>query len=192
MYKWCGVQTELVPFKMTTWAGTIRHPWFLPLTMKRRLSTSDDDDDYYHHHEDRDEDEDDDAFHPRKRARHGSLERTLAHMTLGGVLAAPSGSGDVDMWPRMSVLRPSLSGTLNAILPASVEEPVTPPSEENVDMEVEPTRKSFSHVSAQPHRILMEYRGYARTITGTRRRRLGTNRTGAAGYQRGGDLFCAA
>ncbi|KAF8444504.1 hypothetical protein L210DRAFT_930212 [Boletus edulis BED1] len=65
----------------------------------------------------------------RKRARYNSLERTLAHMTLGNALAATT--EDVTMWPKISSPRPQ--ETLNVILPSSIEEPVVitddPPSD---------------------------------------------------------------
>ena len=115
---------------MTTWAQHIRHPWFNPPTMKRKL--------------------DDDASSSsdvspatfstrrRKRVRYHSLERTLAHMTLGSALGTTS--EDVDMWPKISPPRPREQETLDVLLPTSVEEPDTLASEP-VDMEVEPTCK---------------------------------------------------
>jgi hypothetical protein len=115
---------------MTTWAQRVRHPWFNPPTMKRKL--------------------DDDASSSsevspatfsssrRKRVRYSSLERTLAHMTLGSALATTS--EDVDMWPKISPSRPREQETLDVLLPSSVEEPDT---SEPVDMEVDPICKSY-------------------------------------------------
>jgi len=103
--------------------------------MKRKLCHSDDDDDASSSDVPA-------ATFPtgrRKRVRYNSLERTLAHMTLGSALATTS--EDVDMWPKISPPRPHEQETLHVILPSSVEEPDTPASEP-VDMEVEPTRKS--------------------------------------------------
>ena len=104
--------------------------------MKRKLYTSDDDDDASSS-----SDTPPATFptSPRKRVRYNSLERTLAHMTLGSALATTS--EDVDMWPKISPSRPHAQETLNVTLPSSVEEPDTIESE-SVDMEVEPTCKS--------------------------------------------------
>ncbi|KAI9463762.1 hypothetical protein HD554DRAFT_2040937 [Boletus coccyginus] len=112
---------------MTTWAQPIRHPWFNPPTMKRKLCHSDDDDGASS------SDVPAATFSTgrRKRARCNSLERTLAHMTL-------TTSEDVDMWPKISLPRPHEQETLAVTLPSSVEEPDMPASEP-VDMEVEPT-----------------------------------------------------
>lgn len=103
--------------------------------MKRKLFTDDDDDDPLSSN-----------VPPatfsssrRKRARYGSLERTLAHMTLGNALTTTT-SGDADMWPKISPPCPREQETVNVILPSSVEEP--DPFPESVDMEVEPTGKS--------------------------------------------------
>ena len=127
---WLVIRTACSAIKMTTWTRAIRHPWFNPPTMKRRLSANNDGDDgsplsfdvppspFSTGH--------------RKRARYNSLERRLAHMTLG----TPE---EMDMWPMTSPPHPR--DTLNVILPSSVEEPDTPASEP-VDMEIEPTRKS--------------------------------------------------
>ncbi|KAF8554719.1 hypothetical protein OG21DRAFT_1032685 [Imleria badia] len=123
---------------MTTWAQPIRHPWFDPPTMKRKLCTNDDDDDAPFS-----SDVSPAAFSTsrRKRVRYTSLERTLAHMTL----ANPS--EDVDMWPKITPSRPC---GLNVILPSSVEEPGAHASEPD-DMEVEPTLVTSSTKPPPPH-----------------------------------------
>ncbi|KAF8135515.1 hypothetical protein EV363DRAFT_797879 [Boletus edulis] len=112
---------------MTMWAQPIRHPWFNPPTMKRKLSADDDAASF--------SSSEVSPLSRRKRARYNSLERTLAHMTLGNALAATT--EDVTMWPKISSPRPQ--ETLNVILPSSIEEPGTLPASEPVDMEVEPT-----------------------------------------------------
>lgn len=123
--------------RMTTWAQPVRHPWYNPPSLKRRLSASDDDDDNGVSYS---------AVLPspshRKRIRHNSLERTLAHMTLGSATAT---SEDVDMWPKVSPPHPHDQASTNVIFPSSVQEPTEPD-----DMDVEPTGQSrhvFIHVS---------------------------------------------
>ncbi|KAH0827778.1 hypothetical protein J3R83DRAFT_3396 [Lanmaoa asiatica] len=116
---------------MTTWAQPIRHPWFNSPTMKRRLSANDDGDD-----DSSDLSSSTFSASRRKRVKYNSLERTLAHMTLGSALATGT-SEDVDMWPKTPPPRPRVQETLNIILPSMVEEPDTPASEP-FDMEVEP------------------------------------------------------
>ncbi|KAG9316519.1 hypothetical protein JVU11DRAFT_2569 [Chiua virens] len=123
---------------MTTWAQHIRHPWLAPSTMKRRLLVDDVDVDgtplSY------------DMLPRRKRVRYGSLERTLAHMSIDTSFAVPS--EDVDMRPRVSLPPPRLYDSLSSdvILPSSVEEPTTP--SESVEMEVEPTVVSTNTFAA--------------------------------------------
>ncbi|KAG6369664.1 hypothetical protein JVT61DRAFT_14163 [Boletus reticuloceps] len=107
------------------WAQPIRHPWFNPPTMKRKLFADDDDASFSSEVSPTPF-----SLSRRKRVRYNSLERTLAHMTLAT-------TEDVDMWPKISP--PCPQETLNVILPSSVEEPGTLPASEPVDMEVEPT-----------------------------------------------------
>lgn len=118
---------------MPTWAQ--QHSWFNPPVMKRRQSANDDDDDASLAF-----DVSPSTFSAsrRKRVRYSSLERTLAHMTLGSALATPS--EDVNISPKTSP-RPRVQNDLNLILPSSIEEPGSP-APEPVDMEVEPTGKS--------------------------------------------------
>lgn len=108
---------------MTTWAQPIRHPWFNPPSSKRGRSPSNDDD----------ADVQPSQTFSGKRLRYSSLEHTLAHMTLS--------SEDVDMRPSTSSPRPRTQDSIPVVLPGSVEEPGTPPSEP-VDMDVEPTGMS--------------------------------------------------
>lgn len=90
--------------------------------MKRRPSASDDDDDGFSFSSSR-----------RKRVKYNSLEHTLAHMTLGSAVA----SEDVDMWPKTSSPRPRMQETMSAVQASGTL------ASEPVEMDVEPTGKSF-------------------------------------------------
>ena len=119
--------SKLEPVLMATWAQTIRHPWFNPPTMKRRLAVNDE------------ETSPPSQCAPtcRKRVKYSSLEHTLANMTLDS-------AKDVDMWPRTSSPRPCMQ-PIQVVVPSSVEEPDMLTSDSD-DMDVEPTGKPLTHL----------------------------------------------
>ncbi len=133
-----------------TWAQAhVRHPWFSPFTMKRKVCHSDSDDLGL------EEDEPSDVAHPTKRRRYSTLERGFAHLSLAHdfpVGYAVSGKvesvEDVEM--PMESDAPTFTPDVNTVAsPSSQLEESTPVIDNDVRMhrstwyEPEPDRRSY-------------------------------------------------
>ncbi|KIJ18833.1 hypothetical protein PAXINDRAFT_8207 [Paxillus involutus ATCC 200175] len=129
---------------MTTWAQSIRHPWFKPPAanaMKRRLSTTEDN---------HDQQSSGSPTERQKRSKYNTLEHGFAHMTLNNLLPpqTPPGQPPTNTCSAITMMsaqvhplpahRPYTSEALHVILPGSIEEPTSPAPQTDMEVESDP------------------------------------------------------
>jgi hypothetical protein len=106
---------------MTTWAQAIRHPWFDPSPLKRKLSNADD--------ERRASPYQRSSPSPTSRAKRrkfNTLEHGFAHLTLASAPVYPNSTSGLVITPINPTASSSESPTFlpsSVVLPSSVEEP---------------------------------------------------------------------
>ncbi|KAG2750369.1 hypothetical protein P692DRAFT_20818159 [Suillus brevipes Sb2] len=106
---------------MTTWAQAIRHPWFDPSPLKRKLSNADD--------ERRASPYQRSSPSPTSRAKRrkfNTLEHGFAHLTLASAPVYPNSTNGLVITPINTTASSSESPTFlpsSVVLPSSVEEP---------------------------------------------------------------------
>ncbi|KIJ67664.1 hypothetical protein HYDPIDRAFT_25143 [Hydnomerulius pinastri MD-312] len=133
---------------MTTWTQSVRHPWFDPPAMKRRLSSVEEDPSRGGWPPPRYPLSEPPSDGRQKKRKLSTLEHGFAHLTLSNappptLSTSPSthdlGPSVVDV----SVARPGPPhppgpDTYRVVLPSSVEEPTSPTPEIDMDIETDP------------------------------------------------------